>query len=114
MLKNFTKIWQTHHGIKTQNLANASLPVNIFILECRGHFYSRYLDGGVGRVTWAGSLERFNDATEHTAVDVGPLSPGSAGKLPIPHISSEESSLLGYMPNRDDFERVRTLRSYYK
>lgn len=75
-----------------------------YILETRSHFYARYLDGSVGGATWRGSLDCVRACTDHTSAPAGPLSPDPT--RPIVDISLEDGSLLGYMPHRDDFERV--------
>lgn len=43
---------------------------------------------------------------DQTKSDHGPLSPDLTSKLPPLDITPEEATQLGYMPQRDDFERV--------
>lgn len=38
--------------------------------------------------------------------DEGPLGPSAVSRLPHLAVTSDEAAQLGYMPNRDDFERV--------
>lgn len=38
--------------------------------------------------------------------DEGPLGPSAVSRLPHLAVTVDEASQLGYMPNRDDFERV--------
>ena len=45
--------------------------------------------------------------TDHTGPDIGPLSPSITTPLPPMELSLPEQQELGYMPLRDDFERVR-------
>ena len=57
----------------------------------------------MGKHTWREELRGF--AVDHTqSADRGPLSPTLTSKLPPISVSSQEAILLGYMPNRDDFE----------
>ncbi len=44
--------------------------------------------------------------TDLTIPDDGPLGPAAMAKLPPLDITPEEAVLLGYMPQRDDFEKV--------
>ncbi len=43
---------------------------------------------------------------DHTCPDNAPLSPSITSRLPPLAIQPEETLELGYMPQRDDFERV--------
>lgn len=45
-------------------------------------------------------------AIDHTCPDNAPLSPSITSRLPPLAIQPEETLELGYMPQRDDFERV--------
>lgn len=45
--------------------------------------------------------------------DEGPLGPSAVSRLPSLAVSSDESAQLGYMPNRDDFERVTNFIYYF-
>lgn len=40
-------------------------------------------------------------------MDTGPLSPSLTSRLPPLDVTVEEAAQLGYMPLRDDFERVK-------
>jgi len=62
-----------------------------------------YILGSVGRQTW--SEEARAVAVDHTQnPDTGPLSPTFTSKLPPINVAPSEALMLGYMPNRDDFE----------
>ena len=56
-------------------------------------------------------LERLPVAVDHTVSDgAGPLSPSltmGPGMAPL-QLEPEQAAQLGYMPLRDDFERVRS------
>lgn len=69
--------------------------------------------GMIGRSTWLAlpngllaSGEQRLSATDHTCPDNAPLSPSITSRLPPLSIQVEETLELGYMPQRDDFERV--------
>merc|ERR1712241_998093 len=66
-------------------------------------YIKQYIHGIVGKHTWREELRGY--AHDHTqASDRGPLSPTLTGKLPPIAVSRHEALLLGYMPQRDDFE----------
>lgn len=44
--------------------------------------------------------------TDLTIPDDGPLGPAAMAKLPPLDITAEEATSLGYMPQRDDFDKV--------
>lgn len=77
----------------------------------------------MGKVSWAesnnssaenkwssefkGSVGIFPQPIDHTSPgDEGPLSPSLTQRLPPLDISSDEMLQLGYMPFRDDYEKV--------
>lgn len=73
--------------------------------DAKDEYISRYLEGSIGRATW-GSVESTSRPSLHCAErDEGPLGPSAVGRLPPLAITPDEASQLGYMPNRDDFER---------
>lgn len=74
--------------------------------EARNKYISSYIDGAIGRASWKPALERLQLPIEHTVPDTGPLSPTLGSSLPSQPPSTEENTILGYMPHRDDFERV--------
>ena len=62
-----------------------------------------YIVGSVGRQTWSEDARAVAvDHTQHP--DTGPLSPTFTSKLPPINVAPSEALMLGYMPNRDDFE----------
>lgn len=70
---------------------------------CKEEYIKQYIYGLVGKHTWQEELR--GHAVDHTqAADRGPLSPTLTGKLPPINVSGQEALLLGYMPNRDDYE----------
>ncbi|XP_026315145.1 transcriptional adapter 2B [Hyposmocoma kahamanoa] len=73
--------------------------------EAKDEYITRYLEGSIGRATW-GNVESTSRPSLHCADrDEGPLGPSAVSRLPSLAVSSDESAQLGYMPNRDDFER---------
>ncbi|XP_063844405.1 transcriptional adapter 2-beta-like isoform X4 [Scylla paramamosain] len=73
--------------------------------DARNKYISSYIEGNIGRVSWKPAMERLQLPIEHTTTDTGPLSPTLGSSLPTQPLSSEENTILGYMPHRDDFER---------
>jgi transcriptional adapter 2-beta len=72
----------------------------------------RYLEGNIGRLTWPAAASSRPTLNDTTGPDVGPLSPAVTARLPPLDATKEESTLLGYMPQRDDFERVKFIISF--
>ena len=87
---------------------------NTFSLpESKEHYCDRFVTGTIGKLTWQGlpngllaSGESRLTAIDHTCPDNAPLSPSITSRLPPLAIQPEETLELGYMPQRDDFERV--------
>lgn len=76
------------------------------ISEAKDEYITRYLEGSIGRATW-GNVESTSRPSLHCADrDEGPLGPSAVSRLPHLAVTSDEAAQLGYMPNRDDFERV--------
>ncbi|CAH1365284.1 hypothetical protein MTP99_001568 [Tenebrio molitor] len=73
--------------------------------EVRDEYISRYLDGNIGKATWAESRDRQPMLIDHVPEDNGPLSPLVISRLPPLDATPEEAQLLGYKPHRDDYER---------
>lgn len=73
--------------------------------EVKEEYITRYLEGSIGRHTWG---KVINTRTVHCELetDKGPLAPDVTSRLPPLDITPEECEQLGYMPHRDDFERV--------
>lgn len=96
----------------------------IFVSESKEHYCERFVTGTIGKLTWQGlpngqlaSGESRLSAVDHTCPDNAPLSPSITSRLPPLAIEPEETLELGYMPQRDDFERVYNenlhLRDYF-
>lgn len=76
------------------------------ITEAKEEYIARYLHGNIGKYTWPRITDEGPNLTDQTKSDYGPLSPDRTSKLPPLDITPEEAAQLGYMPQRDDFERV--------
>ncbi|KAL7301548.1 hypothetical protein TKK_0005980 [Trichogramma kaykai] len=73
--------------------------------EAKEEYIARYLEGNIGKHTWP-SIDTYSpNLTDLTNSDPGPLSPDLTSRLPPLDIQPEEATQLGYMPQRDDFER---------
>ncbi|XP_041969912.1 transcriptional adapter 2B isoform X2 [Aricia agestis] len=73
--------------------------------EAKDEYIARYLDGSIGRATW-GNVESTSRPSLHCPdKDEGPLSPGTISRLPPLAVTADEAAQLGYMSNRDDYER---------
>lgn len=71
--------------------------------QVKERYIKCYIQGTVGRLTWSEDARAV--AIDHTQdVDKGPLSPTFTSKLPPINVAPSEALMLGYMPNRDDFE----------
>ncbi|CAH1163641.1 unnamed protein product, partial [Phaedon cochleariae] len=73
--------------------------------EVKEEYIARYLDGNIGKATWAQLANHRPVLVDHIAEDDGPLSPTVTARLPPLDITLEEARLLGYKPHRDDYER---------
>lgn len=74
--------------------------------EARDKYIDKYLESPLGMHTWLPKVDKRPILVDHTVEeDTGPLSPNFTVKLPLLDITQEEATHLGYMPNRDDFER---------
>lgn len=75
--------------------------------EVREEYMYRYVDGAIGRCTWAQAYEKrgkFRDL----GVDLPRQQPQSSTSLRLPvDVTPEEATQLGFMAHRGDFERVR-------
>ena len=87
---------------------------NSFPSASRIHYCERFVNGTIGKATWLAlpngllaSGESRLVAIDHTCPDNAPLSPSITSRLPPLAIKTEETIELGYMPQRDDFERVK-------
>lgn len=75
--------------------------------EAKEEYIARYLNGNIGKHTWPPTDSYVPNLTDQTKSDHGPLSPDLTSRLPPLDITPEEAAQLGYMPQRDDFERVK-------
>ncbi|KAF5308179.1 hypothetical protein FQR65_LT06359 [Abscondita terminalis] len=75
------------------------------MVEVRDEYVSRYLDGNIGKATWAEIANRRPIITDQTPEDRGPLSPLVTARLPPLDVTPEEARQLGYMSHRDDYDR---------
>ncbi|XP_015187188.1 PREDICTED: transcriptional adapter 2B isoform X2 [Polistes dominula] len=73
--------------------------------EAKEEYIARYLEGNIGKHTWPSTESYTPNLTDQTKSDNGPLSPDLTSRLPPLDITPEEAAQLGYMPQRDDFER---------
>ncbi|EZA47770.1 transcriptional adapter 2B isoform X2 [Ooceraea biroi] len=73
--------------------------------EAKEEYIARYLNGNIGKHTWPPTESYVPNVTDQTKSDHGPLSPDLTYRLPPLDITQEEAAQLGYMPQRDDFER---------
>lgn len=64
------------------------------------------MDGNIGKATWNEIGTSRPVLFDHTREDKGPLSPDVISRLPPLDVSVEETRQIGYMPHRDDYERV--------
>lgn len=89
----------------------------VFITEAKSHYVNRYVNGTLGQLTWATDVTtevnrdicttQIQKPIDHTIPgDDGPLSPTMTQRLPPLEITSDEMVQLGYMPQRDDYEKV--------
>ncbi|XP_012268704.1 transcriptional adapter 2B isoform X2 [Athalia rosae] len=73
--------------------------------EAKEEYIARYLEGNIGKHTWPSTESYKPNLTDQTSSDHGPLSPDLTSRLPPLDVTPEEAAQLGYMPQRDDFER---------
>lgn len=79
--------------------------------ECKEEYVRRFVKGSIGKNTWAEPLQKYSKSVhverprDHTTPDEGPLSPSLSQRLQPLDIADDEVTQLGYMPNRDDYEK---------
>lgn len=74
--------------------------------EAKEKYIEKYLESPIGRQTWGPEAEKRPVLIDHTLEDdMGPLSPQFTARLPLLDITQDEATHVGYMANRDDFER---------
>ena len=64
------------------------------------------MDGNIGRLTWPTAANLRPNLSDTSNYDKGPLSPSLSSRLLPLDVTPERAAQLGYMPLRDDFERV--------
>ena len=82
---------------------------DLIFAETKDEYIVRYLDGNIGKHTWPPTESYKPNLMDQTNSDHGPLSPDLTSRLPPLDITPEEATELGYMPQRDDFERVNII-----
>lgn len=73
--------------------------------DAKEEYINKYLLGSIGRHTWIPASQRQPQLVDHSVEDEGPLGHEQTEKLPPIDVSPEEAKQLGYMPNRNNFER---------
>ena len=74
--------------------------------DAKEEYVNKFVNGTIGRHTWTPAQSQKPTLVDHTnGEDNGPLSAAALQNLPALDITTEESIQLGYMPNRDGFER---------
>ncbi|XP_050353852.1 transcriptional adapter 2B isoform X2 [Nymphalis io] len=73
--------------------------------EAKDEYITRYLEGSIGRATWGNVESTSRPSLSCADRDEGPLSPNAVSRLPPLAITPDEAAQLGYISNRDDFER---------
>lgn len=86
--------------------------IRFLLTEAKEEYIARYLDGNIGKHTWPPTESYKPNLTDQTKSDHGPLSPDLTSRLPPLDITPEEAAQLGYMPQRDDFEWVRSQKYF--
>lgn len=73
--------------------------------DAKEKYINTYLLGTIGRHTWGPASKHRPQLKDHSVDDTGPLSHLLTQRLPPIDVTPEEAKQLGYMPNRDVFER---------
>ncbi|XP_017073546.1 transcriptional adapter 2B isoform X2 [Drosophila eugracilis] len=74
--------------------------------DAKEEYVNKFVNGTIGRATWTPAQSQRPRLIDHTGDDdVGPLGTNALSTLPPLDINSDEAMQLGYMPNRDSFER---------
>ena len=76
--------------------------------EIKKHFIDCYIKGNLGKLTWDSVKSKVHTVVDHTSNGTieGPLSNILVQPLPpINQLTPTQQQQLGYMANRDDFER---------
>ncbi|XP_037811685.1 transcriptional adapter 2B isoform X2 [Lucilia sericata] len=73
--------------------------------DAKEEYVNKFVNGTIGRHTWTPAQAQRPTLIDHTSEDNGPLGATAMQRLPPLDITAEEAAQLGYMPNRDSFER---------
>ncbi|XP_023179717.1 transcriptional adapter 2B isoform X2 [Drosophila hydei] len=73
--------------------------------DAKEEYVNKFVNGTIGKATWTPAQLQRPILIDHTEDDTGPLGANALARLPPLEISNEEALQLGYMPNRDSFER---------
>lgn len=73
--------------------------------DAKEEYVNKFVNGTIGRHTWTPAQTQRPTLIDHTSDDNGPLGATALQRLPPLDITIEEAAQLGYMPNRDSFER---------
>ncbi|XP_073814224.1 transcriptional adapter 2B isoform X2 [Musca autumnalis] len=73
--------------------------------DAKEEYVNKFVNGTIGRHTWTPAQAQRPTLIDHTSDDNGPLGALALQRLPPLDITLEEAAQLGYMPNRDSFER---------
>ncbi|XP_061389247.1 transcriptional adapter 2B isoform X1 [Musca vetustissima] len=73
--------------------------------DAKEEYVNKFVNGTIGRHTWTPAQAQRPTLIDHTSDDNGPLGALALQRLPPLDITQEEAAQLGYMPNRDSFER---------
>ncbi|XP_058982911.1 transcriptional adapter 2B-like isoform X1 [Musca domestica] len=73
--------------------------------DAKEEYVNKFVNGTIGRHTWTPAQAQRPTLIDHTSDDNGPLGALALQRLPPLDITMEEAAQLGYMPNRDSFER---------
>lgn len=74
--------------------------------DAKEEYVNKFVNGTIGKATWTPAHSQRPRLIDHTGDDdAGPLGTSALASLPPLDINSDEAMQLGYMPNRDSFER---------
>ncbi|XP_017058460.1 transcriptional adapter 2B isoform X1 [Drosophila ficusphila] len=74
--------------------------------DAKEEYVNKFVNGTIGKATWTPAQSQRPRLIDHTGDDdAGPLGSNALATLPPLDINSDEAMQLGYMPNRDSFER---------
>lgn len=73
--------------------------------DAKEEYVNKFVNGTIGKATWTPAHSQRPLLIDHTEDDTGPLGANALARLPPLEITNEEAAQLGYMPNRDSFER---------